>query len=142
MLEPGFKKWIDATDTVVLVCWDLGHIWDAEIYDNIEKRPHGAHLLLGSCMRGCGVSRARYLNSSWQPDPSKNSYKYPRGYSPKSFIQGVKGEAYNPFFMSWEHRAAIRRELARRAKEAATLDKARSISGGATVHNISTKFLG
>jgi hypothetical protein len=136
MLEPCFQKWITATDTVVLVCWDLGHIWDAEIYDNIEKRPHGAHLLLGSCMRGCGVSRARYLNSSWQPDPSKNSYKYPRGYSPKSFIEG------NPFFMSWEHRAAIRRELARRAKESATLEKARGVGRGAKVHDITTRLPG
>jgi|SRR5215469_7377862 len=117
MLEPGFTKWIHSTDTVILVCWDLGHVWDAELYDNIERRPHGAHLLIGSCKRGCGVVRARYLTSSWRPDPNRNSYKYPRGYSPKEYIYGVKGEAYSPFFMSWEHKAAIRRELARRARE-------------------------
>jgi len=136
MLEPGFKKWIAATDTIILVCWDLGHIWDADIYDNIEKRPHGAHLLIGTCERGCGVVRARYLNSSWQPDPSKTSYKYPKGYSPRTYVGDV------PFFMSWEHRAAVRRELARRAKEQATFDKARTLKGGATVHPIATKFSG
>lgn len=108
MLEPEFKKWVRDTDTVILVCWDLGHIWDADIYDSIEKRPHGAHLLVGSCDRGCGVVRARFLTSSWQPDAAKNSYKYPRGYSPRGLMKD------SPFFMSWEHRAAIRREIARR----------------------------
>jgi len=142
MLETGFKRWLAEADTVVLVCWDLGHIWDGDIYDNIEKRPHGAHLLLGSCMRGCGVSRARYLTSSWRPDPSKNSYRYPRNYSPKTFVQPAKGQDFNPFFMTWEHRAAIRKEIARRAKEEATHDAARKAGRGATVHNITTKFSG
>jgi hypothetical protein len=111
MLEPQFKKWVGEVDTVILVCWDLGHIWNADLYDNIEKRPHGAHLLVGSCDRGCGVVRARYLTSSWTPDAARNSYKYPRNYSPK----GLMGES--GFFMSREHRGAIRREIARRAKE-------------------------
>jgi hypothetical protein len=111
MLEPGFRKWISATDTIILACWDLGHIWDAELYDSIERRPHGAHMMIGSCKRGCGVVRARYLNSSWSPDSSHNSYKYPPRYSPRDYMHG------NPFFMSAEHRGAIRRELARRARE-------------------------
>lgn len=111
MIERQFQKWINSTDTVILACWDLGHIWEFDLYDSIEKRPHGAHMLIGSCQRGCGVVRARYLTSSWSPDSSKNSYKYPRGYSPKDFMEG------NPFFMSAEHRAAIRRELARRSQE-------------------------
>jgi hypothetical protein len=126
MLESGFRKWIASTDTTVLVCWDLGHIWLADIYDNIEKRPHGAHMLIGSCDRGCGVERARYLNSSWSPDGSKNSYKYPRGYSPKEYMEG------NPFFMSAEHRGAIRKEIARRSREDAK-------SEGATIHTIKFK---
>lgn len=46
MLEPGFKRWIAGADTIILVCWDLGHIWLADIYDNIENRPHGAHMLV------------------------------------------------------------------------------------------------
>jgi len=122
MLEPGFTKWVHAADTIVLACWDLGHVWDAELYDNIERRPHGAHLLIGSCKRGCGVVRARYLTSSWAPDPNRNSYKYPRGYSPKEYMEG------NPFFMSAVHRAAIRKELARRARE-----DARAASGAVVI---------
>jgi hypothetical protein len=113
MLEPAFRRWVGEVDTVILVCWDLGHIWSADLYDNVEKRPHGAHLLVGSCQRHCGVVRARYLTSSWSPDATKNTYKYPRNYSPK----GLPEFAKSGFFMSAEHRAAIRREIARRADE-------------------------
>lgn len=116
MLEAGFKKWLASTDTVILVCWDLGHIWDADIYDTID-RVHGAYVMTGSCQRRCGVVRTRYLASDFSPDSNKNSYRYPHGYSPKGFITHPKGQEYHPFFMSWEHRAAIRRELAGRAQE-------------------------
>jgi hypothetical protein len=111
MLEPGFKKWIGRTDTIILVCWDLGHIWDAELYDHIERIRHGSFSMTGSCQRRCGVVRTRVMTSSYSLDSGKNSYKYPRGYSPREYMEG------NPFFMSAEHRAAIRRELARRSKE-------------------------
>jgi hypothetical protein len=111
MLEPGFRKWIERTDTVVLVCWDLGHIWDADLYDSIERIRHGSFAMTGRCQRGCDVVRTRVMTSSYSLDSGKNSYRYPRGYSPRDFMEG------NPFFMSAEHRAAIRRELARRAKE-------------------------
>lgn len=111
MLESGFRKWIAAADTVVLACWDLGHIWDADLYDHVERRPHGAYSMTGRCKRGCEVERTRFLTSTWSPDSNKNSYRYPRNYSPKDFMEG------NPFFMSAEHRAAIRRELGRRARE-------------------------
>lgn len=140
MLEAGFKRWVDSTDTNILVCWDLGHIWLADIYDNIEKRPHGAHMLIGSCNRRCGVERSRYLNSSWSPEGSKNTYRYPPGYSPKAYMEG------NPFFMSAEHRGAIRREIARRAKEESDAAKVRAAKprrsrpGHATVHPIDVKF--
>jgi hypothetical protein len=110
MLEAGFKRWVKDTDTVVLVCWDLGHIWTEDLYDNIE-RVHGAYLMSGICQRGCGVQRTRYMTSSWSPDPSHNTYKYPRGYSPKLHMAG------SPFFMSREHRAYIRREIAGRHRE-------------------------
>jgi len=139
MLEPGFKKWIAKTDTVILVCWDLGHIWSADLYGHLEKRSHGAHSMLGPCQRGCGVVRARYLTSSWSPDPSKNSYKYPRGYSPREYMEG------NPFFMSAEHRAAIRRELSRRAKNEGWVEmEAAGVTHPttATVHDITARFSG
>lgn len=110
MIEPEFKQWLSQTDSVILLCWDLGHIWNAAIYATIEKVAHGAHLLTGECERGCGVKRARYLTSSWSPDPSKNSYQYPKGYSPRGLFR-------EGFFMDAEHRAAIRRELARRVAE-------------------------
>jgi hypothetical protein len=128
MLEPGFRQWLKDTDTVTLVCWDLGHIWDADIYDSIEKRPHGAHLLTGSCDRGCGVERSRYLTSTWSPDAAKNSYRYPRGYSPRGIV-GVG------FFMDAQHRAAIRKEIARRYSAG---EKSHS-DGGTVVH---AKFSG
>lgn len=143
MLEPAFKKWVSEVDTVILVCWDLGHIWDADLYDNIEKRPHGAHLLVGSCDRGCGVVRARYLNASWRPDAAKNSYKYPRNYSPKGLID-------SPFFMSWEHRAYIRKEISRRYKagqkgapdDASSTVQVRTSRGTTNVIDAQAKFSG
>lgn len=116
MLEPGFKRWLTDTDTIILVCWDLGHVWDADLYDSIERIRHGSFAMTGSCERGCGVVRTRVMTSSWTLDSSKNSYKYPRGYSPKDVIN-AKGREWSPFFMSAEHRAAIRRELNRRANE-------------------------
>lgn len=134
MIEQGFKKWLVETDTVILVCWDLGHVWDADLYDRIERRPHGAHMMTGHCYRGCGVERARYLNSSWAPDAGKNTYKYPRGYSPRSFVQG-------PFFMSWEHKAAIRKELAKRARTDAAEFHAAGVSS-AKITDIRAKFSG
>jgi len=133
MLEHGFKKWIQKTDTVILVCWDLGHIWSAELYGHLERRPHGAHVMLGPCQRGCGVVRARYLTSSWSPDSSKNSYKYPHHYSPREYMEG------NPFFMSAEHRAAIRRELSRRIKAEGNQEV---LDTGASVHDITARFSG
>lgn len=116
MMEPEFKKWVGSVDTVTLVCWDLGHIWDADIYDSIERVSHGAHLLHGQCEREvddirCEVKRARYLTSTWSPDPNRNIYTYPRGYSPRGMMHG------EAFFMDAEHRAAIRKEIARRAAE-------------------------
>jgi hypothetical protein len=136
MLEPQFRKWVGEVDTVILVCWDLGHIWNADLYDNIEKRPHGAHLLVGSCDRGCGVVRARYLTSSWTPDAAKNSYKYPRNYSPKGLIE-------SGFFMSREHRGAIRKEIARRAKEDAKSPTVEvRTSRGTSVIDAKTRFSG
>jgi hypothetical protein len=134
MLEPGFKKWIADTDTIILVCWDLGHIWDADLYDSIERIRHGSFAMAGSCRRRCGVVRTRVLTSSYSLDSSKNSYKYPRGYSPRDYMKG------NPFFMSAEHRAAIRRELARRSKEDSTHEVARKASKGAEV--VKVKFTG
>lgn len=110
MLEQEFRKWLNSTDTEILVCWDLGHIWDVSLYSHIEKVAHGAYLLHGVCQRGCGVERARYLTSAWTPDPGRNTYKYPRLYSPRGMIR-------EGFFMDREHRAAIRRELARRYAE-------------------------
>lgn len=112
MLEQGFKKWLADTDTVILVCWDLGHIWDADVYDTVEKI-HGAYVMAGRCQRGCGVARTRYLASDWSPDSNKNTYKYPVGYSPKTFVSARDVG----FRVTWEHKAAIRRELARRAQE-------------------------
>jgi hypothetical protein len=137
MLEPAFKKWVSEVDTVVLVCWDLGHIWNSDLYDSIEKRPLGAHMLVGSCDRGCGVVRARYLSSSWRPDSAKNSYKYPRNYSPKGLID-------SPFFMSWEHRAAIRKEIARRFRTEAKTETVdvRTSRGTTSVIQAHTRFSG
>lgn len=110
MIERQFREWLKATDTTILVCWDLGHIWDKDIYESIERLAHGASMLIGSCKRGCGVKRNRYLTSSWAPDSSKNSYSYPHNYSPRGMISGG-------FFMDAEHRALIRKEIARRVKE-------------------------
>jgi len=110
MLETKFKEWLHSVETTILVCWDLGHVWDAELYSHIEK-VHGAYFLHGVCKRGCGVERGRYLTSSWSPDPSRNTYKYPFSYSPRGLMQG------SPFFMDREHRAAIRQEIARRYAE-------------------------
>lgn len=124
MLEAGFKRWLAAADTVVLACWDMGHMWDADIYDTIERNRHGSYEMTGRCLRGCQVQRTRFLASDYSPDSNKNTYKYPRGYSPKEFFS--KGD--NPFFMSWQHRAAIRQELARRSKE-----DAKKSSGGKVV---------
>jgi hypothetical protein len=135
MLEPGFKKWIRDTDTVILVCWDLGHIWDADIYDSIEKRPHGAHLLIGTCDRGCGVERSRYLTSSWSIDSSHNTYRYPHNYSPR----GLVGTG---FFMDREHRSAIRREIARRYKAGEETGTANVDDVKTNVIQASTKFSG
>jgi hypothetical protein len=135
MLERGFVKWIKAADTVVLACWDLGHIWDADLYDNIDRIRHGSYSMTGSCQRRCGVVRTRVMTSSWSLDSSKNSYKYPRGYSPREFMEG------NPFFMSAEHRAAIRRELARRAKEDSTHETARR-AGKGVAPVVKVKFTG
>lgn len=128
MIEPAFKKWLAESDTVILVCWDLGHIWDADIYNSIEKQPHGAHRLIGTCDRGCGVERSRYLTSSWSPEPNKNLYRYPKGYSPR----GIVGTG---FFMDAQHRAAIRREIARRYKAG----ESGHADGGTVVH---AKFSG
>jgi hypothetical protein len=115
MIEREFRDWLASADTVTLACWDLGHIWDASLYDDIEQAPHGAFLLTGYCQReidgeNCGVRRARYLTSTWSPDPSHNVYTYPRDYSPR-------GQMREGFFMDAAHRATIRKELARRATE-------------------------
>lgn len=109
MIEPAFRDWLAKTDTEILLCWDLGHIWTGDLYDRIEKGPHGAHLLTASCDRGCRVERTRYLTSTWDVDSGRNTYRYPPGYSPKETLDGR--------YMDSAHRSAIRKELARRAKE-------------------------
>lgn len=131
MIEKEFIDWLTKTDTNILVCWDLGHIWDKSIYDDYRELPHGAFLLIGSCQRECGVRRSRYLTSSWSPDSAKNSYDYPHNYSPKNMIRGG-------FFMDAAHRARIRQEIARRAKEEKTLESARN-AGNSNVTPIKFK---
>lgn len=110
MIEPKFTEWLHSVDTVILVCWDLGYIWDASLYDDITRDNHGSYLLSGYCQRGCNVMRTRFLSSSWVPDSSKNTYNYPKNYSPRGLIR-------EGFFMDAEHRALIRQEIARRASE-------------------------
>ena len=87
MIDSRFKQWVIDTDTVVLLCWDLGHVWNQSIYANIRTDTFGAHLLTGSCERGCGVARTRYLSSSWSPESNKNTYEYPKGYSPRGLYR-------------------------------------------------------
>lgn len=110
MIETEFLDWLKSVDTNILVCWDLGHVWDRSIYNGYQELAHGAIMLIGSCQRECGVRRNRYLTSSWSPDANKNTYSYPTNYSPKNQIRGG-------FFMDAAHRARIRQEIARRAKE-------------------------
>lgn len=129
MIDNRFKQWIIATDTVILLCWDLGHIWNQSIYADIQAGPHGEHLLRGRCERGCGVTRIRHMSSTWTPESDKDTYDYPRGYSPRGLYRadGFFMDAENTYdypqrglyredslVMDAEHRAFIRRELARR----------------------------
>lgn len=109
-IEGKFLEWVRAADTEILLCWDMGHIWTGDLYSAIERGPHGAHLCTGSCARGCGVERTRYLSSTWEPESNKNTYKYPKGYSPK----GISEEFREGFFMDRRHRAIIREEIAKR----------------------------
>jgi hypothetical protein len=111
MIDSRFKQWVIGTDTVILLCWDLGHVWNQSIYANIRTDRFGAHLLTGKCERGCGVMRTRYMSSSWSPESNKNTYEYPKGYSPRGLYRE------DGFFMDAEHRAFIRREIARRTEE-------------------------
>jgi hypothetical protein len=111
VIDSRFKQWVIDTDTVILLCWDLGHVWNQSIYASIRTDRYGAHLLTGTCERGCGVARTRYLSSSWSPESNKNTYEYPKGYSPRGLYRE------DGFFMDAEHRAFIRREIARRVEE-------------------------
>jgi hypothetical protein len=127
MIDPRFKQWVNGADTVILLCWDLGHVWNQSIYADIKTGPHGEHLLTGNCERGCGVRRTRYMSSTWSPESNRNTYDYPKGYSPRGLYRE------DGFFMDAEHRAFIRREIARRtqeeiaeAKQAARLAKQRA----------------
>jgi len=111
VIDSRFRQWVDGSETVTLLCWDLGHIWNQSIYANIRTDRFGAHLLTGNCERGCGVARTRYLASSWSPESNKNTYDYPKGYSPRGLYRE------DGFFMDAEHRAYIRSVIAARTQE-------------------------
>lgn len=108
--ERAFREWLHSVDTVILLCWDLGHVFDRDLYASIERGPSGERLCTGKCKRGCGTEKTRYLTASWVTMPGRALYKWPKHYSPRGMMR-------EGFFMDKQHKAMIRREIDRRKGE-------------------------
>lgn len=112
-LRKVLVTWLASLDWSQLICRDVGHVWTAAFHPGETYTPNrnGSYDINEPCLRGCGVSRRRFIGpvTGWLDRANMMNYTRARGYQMPEALASWSG--------SRDSRGLIRLEIKRRTDE-------------------------